>query len=225
MIDETLNNLSFTETLDEESFDELIKRTLEMDFNNEGPNTSTIITGMLLRTALTASCLMSNYQPYREIINQEDIDSTCISITECHIVHDYDIISSNKDISTVISYRDFYKITHENNIVYRNILALKYKNDSFNVSIISHSNDMKTFEKSYDKNNIAIYFVPTTIKRLAGKASNNGKDILKIYSEKLCDYGYRFNGNRVEGTTHKVTENDMEHIIKSLRLINNALHK
>ena len=225
MIDETLNNLSFTETLDEESFDELIKRTLEMDFNNEGPNTSTIITGMLLRTALTASCLMSNYQPYREIINQEDIDSTHISIMKGHIVHNHDIISSNNYISTVISYRDFYKITHENNIVYRNILALKYKNDSFNVSIIPHSNDMKTFEKSYDKNNIAIYFVPTTIKRLAGKASNNGKDILKIYSEKLCDYGYRFNGNRVEGTTHKVTENDMEHIIKSLRLINNALHK
>ena len=104
-------------------------------------------------------------------------------------------------------------------------MALKYKNDSFSVFIIPHSNDTKTLEKSYDKNNIAIYFVPTTIKRLAGKASNNGKDILKIYNEKLCDYGYIINGNRVEGITHKVTDNDMDFIIKALRIINNALHK
>ena len=225
MIDENLSELSFTEPLDEESFDELVKRTLETDIDYKSSNTNAIITGMLLRTALTTSCLMTNHQSYSEIINQENIDPTCISVTEYYIVHNHDIVPINNDISTVISYRDFYKITHENDFVYRNLLVLKYKNDSFNIFIIPHSNDMKTLEKSYDKNNIAIYFVPTTIKRLAGKAGNNGKDILKIYSKKLCDYGYMINGNRIEGVTHKVTENDMEHIIKSLRLINNALHK
>ena len=225
MIDETLNNLSFTEPLDEETFDELVKRTLEMDFNDESSIANPVVTGMLLRTALTASCLITNHQPYREIITQEDTNATRISVTEDYIVHNYDIVPTNDDVSTVISYRDFYKITHENEFVYRNLLALKYKNDAFSVFIIPHSNDAKSFEKSYDKNNIAIYFVPTTIKRLAGKAGNNGKDILKIYSEKLCDYGYRINGNRIEGITHTVTDNDMESIVKSLRLINNALHK
>ena len=225
MIDEHLTNLSFTDPLDEESFDELLKRTLETDIKHERSNTSAIVTGMFLRTALTTSCLMSNYQPYHEIIKQENTDPTCILITEDYIVHNHDIVPTNNNISTVISYRDFYKITHENEFVYRNLLVLKYKNDSFNVFIIPHSNDMKTFEKSYDKNNIAIYFVPTTIKRLAGKAGHNGKDIIKIYNEKLHKRGYIINGNRIEGTTHKVTENDMESIIKSLRIINNELHK
>ena len=83
---------------------------------------------------------------------------------------------------------------------------------------------MKSFEKSYGKNNIAVYFVPTTIKRVAGKASNNGKDILMLYDNKLSAYGYRIGGNYIEGVMHKVTINDMEPIVKSLRLINNALH-
>lgn len=224
-MDESLTNLSFTNPLDEESFNELVKRTLEMDTDHENSNTSTIVTGMLLRTALTTSYLMSNYQPYHEIINKENTDPTCILVTEDYIVHNHDIVPTNNNISAIISYRDFYKITHENGFVYRVLLALKYKNESFNVFIIPHSHDMKTLEKSYDKNNMAIYFVPTTIKRLAGKAGNNGKDILKMYSEKLCDYGYKINGNRIEGITHKVTENDMESIIKTLRLINNALYK
>ena len=225
MIDEYLTNLSFTDPLDEESFDELLKRTLEADIDYESSNTSAIVTGMLLRTALTTVCLAGNHQSYDEIINQEDTDPTCILITEDYIVHNHDIVPTNNDISTVITYRDFYKITHENGFVYRNLLVLKYKNDTFNVHVIPHSNDIKIFEKSYDKNNIAIYFVPTTIKRLAGKASHNGKDIIKIYSEKLYNRGYIINGKRIEGTTHKVTENDMESIIKSLRIVNNALHK
>ena len=222
MIDENLSELSFTEQLDEETFDELVKRTLDTEFTDESMNTGTIVTGMLLRTALTTACLAGNYQPYNEIIHREDIDPTRVLVTEDYIVHNYDIVSTN---NTIIPYRDFYKITCENEFVYRNILALKYRNDSFNVFIVPYNNDTKILEKSYDKNNIAIYFVPTTIKRLAGKASNNGKDILKIYNEKLCDYGYIINGNRVEGITHKVTENDMEYIIKSLRIVNNALHK
>mgnify|MGYP003289531767 CR=1 FL=1 len=223
MIDESLTDLSFTEPLDEESFDELVKRTLDMDIDYENYNTGSIITGMLLRTALNTASLITNYQPYQQIINQENTDPTRILVTEDYIVHNHDIITHND--ATVIPYRDFYKITQEYDIVYRNLLSLKYKNDSFNVFIIPYNNDTKIFEKSYDKNNIAIYFVPTTIKRIAGKASNNGKDILKIYSEKLCDYGYRIIGNRVEGFEHKVTRNDMESIIKSLRIINNALHK
>ena len=222
MIDEKLSELSFTEQLDEETFDELVKRTLDTEFIDEIDNTGTIVTGMLLRTALTTACLAGNYQPYNEIIHQEDTDPTRILVTEDYIVHNYDIISTN---SMVIPYRDFYKITCENEFVYRNILALKYKNDTFTVNVLSNTLDSKSFEKMYDKNNIAIYFVPTTIKRLAGKAGNNGKDIIKIYGEKLCDYGYIINGNRVEGITHKVTENDMESIIKSLRIVNNALHK
>ena len=222
MIDEKLSELSFTEQLDEETFDELIKHTLDMEFIDEIDNTGTIITGMLLRTALTTACLAGNYQSYNEIIHQEDIDPARILVTDDYIVHNYDIVSTN---NTIIPYRDFYKIINENEFVYRNLLVLKYKNDSFNVFNVPYSNDTKTLEKSYDKNNIAIYFVPTTIKRLAGKASNNGKDIIKTYSEKLCDYGYRINGNRVEGITHKVTDNDMDFIIKALRIINNALHK
>ena len=222
MIDENIDAIPFTEQLDEETFDELVKRTLDTEFIDESANTSTIVTGMLLRTALTTACLAGNYQSYNEIIHQEDTDPTRILVTEDYIVHNYDIISTN---NTIIPYRDFYKIISEIEFVYRNILALKYKNNSFNVFIVPYSNNMKTLEKSYDKNNIAIYFVPITIKRLAGKASNNGKDIIKTYSEKLCDYGYIINGNRIEGITHKVTENDMEHIIKALRIINNALHK
>lgn len=225
MIDETLNNLSFTEPLDEESFDELVKRTLDMDIEYNDSCSNSIVTGMLLRTALTTACLAGNYQPYNEIINQEDIDTTRLLVTEDYIVHNHDIIPTNNDVSTVISYRDFYKITHENGFDYRNLLTLKYRNDAFSVFIIQHSNDAKTFEKSYDKNNIAIYFVPTTIKRLAGKASNNGKDIIKIYSEKLGDYGYRINGNRVEGIMHTVIKDDMDSIVKALRIVNNALHK
>ncbi len=222
MIDENLNELSFTEQLDEESFDELVKRTLDTEFTDERPSSNPVVTGMLLRTALITACLAGNYQPYNEIIKQEDIDPTRLLVTEDYIVHNYDIISTN---NTIIPYRDFYKIINENEFIYRNLLVLKYKNDSFSVFIVPYSNDTKTLEKSYDKNNIAIYFVPTTIKRLAGKASNNGKDIIKTYGEKLCDYGYIINSNRVEGITHKVTGNDMDFIIKALRIINNALHK
>ncbi len=225
MIDEDLTNLSFTEPLDEESFNELVKRTLDADIDYEKSNTNSIVTGMLLRTVLTTACLAGNHRSYDEIIKQEDIDPTRLLVTEDYIVHNHDIVPINNDISTVISYRDFYKITHENEFVYRNLLVLKYKNDSFNVYIIPHSNDAKTLEKSYDKNNIAIYFVPTTIKRLAGKAGNNGKDIIKIYSEKLSDYGYKINGNRVEGITHNVTKDDIDSIVKALRIVNNALHK
>ena len=222
MIDGDIDAIPFTEQLDEESFDELVKRTLDTEFIDESANTSTIVTGMLLRTALTTACLAGNYQSYNEIIHQEDTDPTRILVTEDYIVHNYDIVSTN---NMIIPYRDFYKIVNENEFVYRNLLVLKYRNDSFSVFIVPYSNDTKTLEKSYDKNNIAIYFVPITIKRLAGKASNNGKDIIKTYSEKLCDYGYRINGNRVEGITHKVTDNDMDFIIKALRIINNALHK
>ena len=225
MIDESLTYLSFTEPLDKESFDELVKRTLETDIDYERSNTSAIVTGMMLRTALTASYLMTNYRSYSEIIDREDMDPTRISVTEKYIVHNHDIVPTNDDVSTVISYKTFYKIINENDFVYRNLLVLKYKNDAFNVFIIPYSNDTKIFEKSYDKNNIAIYFIPTTIKRLAGKAGHNGKDIIRIYSEKLGKYGYKINGNRIEGITHNVTENDMESIIKSLRIVNNALHK
>lgn len=220
MIDEQLTKLSFTESLDEELFDELVKRTLDTEFEDDRSNP--VITGMLLRTALNTASLIGNYQPYHQIITQENTDPTRILVTDEYIVHNHDIIPHND--ATVIPYRDFYKIIHEHNIVYRNLLVLKYKNESFSVFIIPYSNDTKTVEKSYDKNNIAIYFVPTTIKRLAGKASNNGKDILKIYSEKLSSYGYRINGNRIEGITHNITGNDMEYIINSLRSINNALH-
>ena len=223
MIDEKLTNLSFKEPLDEESFDELVKRALETDFNDESSGSNPVVTGMLFRTALDTASLITNYQPYQQIITQENSDPVRILVTEDYIVHNHDIIPHNN--ATIIPYRDFYKITHEHNIVYRNLLALKYKNDVFSVFIIPHSNDAQILEKSYDKNNIAIYFVPITIKRLAGKAGNNGKDILKIYSEKLFNYGYRINGNRIEGFSRKVTENDMESIIKALRLINNALHK
>lgn len=222
MIDERLTKLSFTESLDEESFDELVKRTLDMDIDDESSDTGAIVTGMLLRTALNTASLITNYQSYHQIVTQENTDPTRILVTEDYIVHNHDIIPHND--ATVIPYRDFYKITQEYEIVYRNLLVLKYKNESFNVFIIPYNSDVKTLEKSYDKNNIAIYFVPTTIKRLAGKASNNGKDILKIYSEKLSSYGYRINGNRIEGITHTVTGNDMDYIINSLRSINNALH-
>ena len=100
-----------------------------------------------------------------------------------------------------------------------------YKNGSFNVSIIEYSDNQENYQKNYAKGNIALYFVPSTIKRAAGKITAKGKDIIMKYSERLLKYGYHIKGSRIEGIAHTVTDYDAESIAKSLRLINNAMHK
>jgi hypothetical protein len=222
MIDENLIELSFTEQLDEESFDELVKRLLESD--SDDYSTEKTVTGMMLRTALTTANLITNFQDYGKIINDNE-DPTRIQTLDDFIVHPHDIIPIDCKNFMVIPYRDFYMITNENEFVYRNILALKYKNENFTVNVLSHILDSKSFEKSYDRNNIALFFVPITLKRMAGKASENGKDIIKIYGTHLLTYGYKINGKRIDGISHKPTIEDASFIIKSLRIINNELHK
>jgi hypothetical protein len=105
-----------------------------------------------------------------------------------------------------------------------NILSLRYKNGFFNVSIIEYSDDQKVYQKNFAKGNIALYFVPLTIKRAAGKITANGRDIIMKYSERLLTYGYRIKGSKIEGIAHTVTDYDAESIAKSLRSINNAMH-
>ena len=105
-----------------------------------------------------------------------------------------------------------------------NILALSHKSRSFNVRVIEYTNNEKKYKDSYKTGNIALYFLSRSIKRLSGKASVNGKDIIAQFNERLLKYGYRIVKGKIEGTIHRVTDNDADKIARILRKINNKLH-
>ena len=89
--------------------------------------------------------------------------------------------------------------THPNVPTNQNLLALRYKNGSFTLVFVGYSSDSDAYRKNYATGNIALYFVPSTIKRMAGRATAKGKDIIMKYAERLLTYGYRINGNAIEG--------------------------
>ena len=218
-MNEIVEDFLSSETVSEESFDELVERVLNSDVECSSSNEDTMDT--LLRTALTVASLVTACNKY----NAEP-GMSYIQLLEDHIVYPHDIVPNDYDNITVIPYIDFCKIIRENEFVYRNILTLKHKDNSFNVSVVPYSNDSTLFEKLYGKNNIAVYFIPNTIKRLAGKAATNGKDIIRIYNDRLeDDYGYKINGKRIEHTTRKRIHKDVEFIIKALKIINDELYE
>jgi hypothetical protein len=218
-MNETGDDFLSSDAFSEETFDELIERVLNTDTNRSSSNEDT--TWALLRTTLMVAGLVAAYNDYS--INQ---CPAYIQLREDHIVYPHDIVPNDYDNITVIPYIDFCTIIRENDLIYRNILTLKRKDNSFNVSVIPYSNDSTIFEKLYGKNNIAVYFIPNTIKRLAGKAALNGKDIIRIYSDRLEDeYGYKINSNRIEHTKRKRAQKDAESIIKALKIINDGLYE
>ena len=218
-MNEIVEDFLSSETVSEELFDELVERVLNSDVERSSSNED--ITGTLLRTALTVASLVTACNKY-----SAEPCMSYIQLLEDHIVYPHDIVPNDYDNITVIPYIDFCKIIRENEFVYRNILTLKRKDNSFNVSVVPYSNDSTLFEKLYGKNNIAVYLIPNTIKRLAGKAATNGKDIIRIYNDRLeDDYGYKINGKRIEHTTRKRIHKDVEFIIKALKIINDELYE
>ena len=105
------------------------------------------------------------------------------------------------------------------------VLALSYKKGSFNVSVIEYTSNRDRYKEAYKTGNIALYFLPRTIKRLSGNASAKGKDIIAQFNDRLIKYGYRIERGKLVGVAHDIIDYDADSISKALRKINNALHK
>lgn len=105
------------------------------------------------------------------------------------------------------------------------VLALSYKNGSFNVSVIEYTSNHEKYKEAYKTGNIALYFLPRMIKRLSGNAGAKGKDIIAQFNDRLIKYGYRIERGKIVGVVHTVTDYDAESIAKVLRKINNAMHR
>jgi hypothetical protein len=202
--------------LSEEEFDSLIEKTLNDDtddYTAEDKYRCQTISGMMIRTLLTIANSMDHQKEYMMAQGNEPQ----------LIAHRYDILLEQyDDPNSFIDYTGCINELSKMEYTVTNILLIKYKNDAFKAYIVPYSK--KDYKDLYGTNNIAIFIVPNTIKRLAGKASANGRDILKQYSNRLLSYGYHITGNQLKGVIHNVTYLDAESLIKSIRIINNALH-
>lgn len=208
--------LTIDTRLSEEEFDSLIEKTLNDDiddYNDGDICRCQTISGMMIRTLLTMANAMEHQKEYM--------------MAQCNesqlIVHRYDILMEHyDDPNRFITYTECINELRKMEYTFTNMLLIKYKNDAFKTYIVPYSK--KDYKSLYGTNNIAVFIVPNTIKRLAGKASANGRDILKQYSNRLLSYGYRIIGNYLKGVMHDVTYLDAEPLIKSIHIINNALH-
>lgn len=202
--------------LSEEEFDSLIEKTLNDDiddYTDEDKYRCQTISGMMMRTILTMANAMEHQKEY--MITQGNAHRL--------MVHRYDILLEPYDyLDKCITYTECITELSKMEYTVTNILLIKYKNDAFKAYIVPYTE--KDYKDAYGTNNIAIFIVPNTIKRLAGKASANGRDILKQYSNRLLSYGYHIIGNQLKGVVHDMTYLDAEPLIKSVRIINNALH-
>ncbi len=188
------------------------------------------IAGIMLTSLISCANFMTNYNNYvnGEIDNHLDQSTDTLNESKNNydkfIVHPHDILL--KDYGTIepITFIQFSNMVNGIEERKTNILALSHKSGSFNVRVIEYTNNEKKYKDSYKTGNIALYFLSRSIKRLSGKASVNGKDIIAQFNERLLTYGYRIVKGKIEGTIHRVTDNDADKIARILRKINNKLH-
>ena len=222
----------YTTKLSEEEFNARINRILmddpeddkdKLEWTPEGQKICTVMLPALMSYANFAI----NYNDYVTDTMLDDTQESTepLSGYDKFIVRPHDITLRDYKNIEPITFMQFNNMIKEINDPKTNILAVSYKNNTFNVNIIEYSSDVKKYKEAYKTHNIALYFLSRSIKRLSGKAGTNGKDIIAQFNERLLKYGYRIEkGKTIVGVVHDVTELDAKSITKVLRKINNAMH-
>lgn len=171
-----------------------------------------------------------NYNSYAIDKENDDMDpwtnylDSAISGYEKFVVHLHDIMLDDYTNLEPIPFMQFSRLVKEIDDPNVTMLALSYKKGAFSVSVIEYVSDREKYKEAYKMGNIALYFLPRSIKRLSGKASANGKDVIAQFNDRLNKYGYRIEKGKIKGIVHDVTDYDAESIAKVLRKINNGMH-
>ena len=222
----------YTTKLSDEEFNAQINRILMNDQKEDEDKMEWTLEGqkickIMLPALISYINFAVNYNYYVTDNTLDDIQesSKLSSGYDKFIIHSHDILLRDYRNIEPITFMQFNNMLKEIGDSKANILAVSYKNNTFNVNIIEYTSDVKKYKEAYRTHNIALYFLSRSIKRLSGKASTNGKDIIAQFNERLLDYGYRIEkGKTIIGVVHSVTELDAENITKVLRKINNAMH-
>ena len=211
----------------EEEFDAVVKRILN-DGEEAEEELEWTIGGQKIFNVM-APAIMSyvnfaiDYNNY--VTDETSALSEASNVFDKYIIHLHDIMLDDYTNIEPIPFIQFSKMIKEIEEPNVAILALSYKKGSFNVSVIEYTSNHEKYKEAYKTGNIALYFLPRTIKRLSGNASAKGKDIIAQFNDRLIKCGYCIERGKIIGVAHNVTDHDAESIAKSLRKINNALHK
>lgn len=212
----------------EEEFNAAVKRILNDENDDEEEELEWTMEGQKIFNVMTPTIMSAvNFaMDYNSYMTDEanTLNKTSKVFDKC-IIHSHDIMLNDYTIIEPISFIQFSKMIKEIDEPNVAVLALSYKKGSFNVSVIEYTRNHDKYKEAYKTGNIALYFLPRTIKRLSGKASAKGKDIIAQFNDRLINYGYRIERGKIVGVAHDVTDYDADSIAKVLRKINNALHK
>lgn len=225
--------IDYTTKMSDEEFNAKVASILDdgrEDDQSEWTMGGQKIFNVMVPTLMSYVNFSMNYNSY--IANREDNDvsvllnnaDATISGCEKFVVHPHDIMLYDYTIIEPISFIQFSKMIKEIEEPNVAVLALSYKKCSFNVSVIEYVSNQEKYKEAYKTGNIALYFLPRTIKRLSGNASAKGKDIIAQFNDRLIKYGYRIEKGKVKGIAHDVTDYDADNIAKVLRKINNNMH-
>ena len=218
--------VDFTPVSDEE-FDAVVKRILNDEDGDEKEEPEWTIEGQKIFNVM-APAMMSyinfaiDYNSY--VTDEANTLNDTLNIYDKCIIHLHDIMLDDYTIIEPIPFIRFRKMIKEIEEPNVAVLALSYKKGSFNVNVIEYTSNHEKYKESYKTGNIALYFLPRTIRRLSGNASAKGKDIIAQFNERLIKYGYRIERGKIVGVAHDVIDYDADGIAKALRKINNALH-
>lgn len=226
------NDFSDFTPVSEEEFDAVVKRILNDGEEVEQSEPEWTIEGQKIFNVMTPAILSyvnfaidyNSYVTGEANTKMDSLSETSNVYNKC-VVHPHDIMLDNYTIIEPISFIQFSNMLKEIEEPDVAVLALSYKKGSFNVSVIEYTNNREKYKEAYKTGNIALYFLPRTIKRLSGNAAAKGKDIIAQFNDRLIKYGYRIERGKIVGVVHTVTDYDAESIAKVLRKINNAMHE
>ena len=224
----------------EEEFDHIVKRVLndeeedvyedekEYEEEEEYEELEWTIEGQKILSVM-APAMMSyvNFaMNYNDYMTDEPYELNEMSIIrDKYVIHPHDIMLDdymNIEPISFIQFRKMIKDIEEPNVP---VLALSYKNGSFNVNVIEYTSNHEKYKEAYKTGNIALYFLPRTIKRLSGNASANGKDIIVQFNNRLIESPYSIKSKKIIKVDCAVTYCDAECIAKTLRKINDSMHE
>lgn len=223
----------YTTKMSDEEFNAKVASILngdQEDDQSEWTSTGQKLVSVMLPALMSYVNFSMNYNSFATDRDNDNTDAVSKPIDaairgyEKYIVHPYDIMLDDYTNIEPIPFMEFSKLVKEIDDPNVAVLALSYKKGSFNVSVIEYVSNQERYKEAYRTGNIALYFLPRSIKRLSGKASANGKDIIAQFNDRLIKYGYRIEKGKVKGIAHDVTDYDAESIAKVLRKINNGMH-